>query len=727
MGRNKVKIVVLPLVFLFVLFALFFLIPVNKCKARGVNEWSRRIYDRNSILLREIPSSEYFVSSWTPIDSIPEYVLKCFVQKEDKRFYSHFGIDILSMARALRQNIKNRRIISGASTITMQTARIIYSLQQPKLIRKILEILYSIKLEIHLTKREILEIYLNRTHFGNNIYGIASTSETYFSKSAASLSLKEASMLAVTLQAPSVYNPIVNRRSSEMADALLKEMASDNIISSEEYGRAVKEKAEANKEKLKFRLPHLCDRVIFELKDKKWIKAFTSADCALQEELEEIIKTSLDPLEDMNVTNGSIMITDSRTGDVLVMIGSKEYFSDNIDGQYNACYGMRSPGSSLKPFTYSLGLLNGYNASSIIMDEPTYFKEVWGDFKPENYDFKFHGPVTLRQALGCSYNVPACKVLDSIGVDKLYGILKKMNFDMHSKGPNDYGVALTLGSMSVSLFELVSGYSVFANKGCQTSPQIIDSYMLENGKIIRMKKEKEKRIFPEWTAFLMGDILSDNNARIPAFDMENPFKFKFYVGAKTGTSKNYKDNFAVGFTDRYIIGVWVGNNDESPMVGVSGMTGAGPLFRNAVMTLSKYYNIGDYPSTPDSILKTEVCSKSGKSVSNKCREKYIDWIHISEISEKCTICGNETKKIQRIKYPDNGDVFVIDRDFDLKRQMFEVIIDGDKKDMTLMIDGNVVKERGEDKKIFFNLKTGKHTIELYSDTLLIDKVIFLVQ
>ena len=727
MGRNRVKFVLLPLVFFFLFFALFFLIPVNKDKARGVNTWSRRIYDRNNILLREIPSSEYFVSSWAPIESIPEYVLKCFVQKEDKRFYSHFGIDILSMARAIRQNIKNRRIISGASTITMQAARIIYSLHQPKPIRKILEILYSIKLEIHLTKREILEIYLNRTHFGNNIYGIASASETYFSKSASSLSLKEASVLAVTMQAPSLYNPIVNRRSNEMADALLQEMVSDNVIGSEEYGMAVREKTEANKEKLKFRLPHLCDRVIFELKDIKWIKAFTSADCALQEELEEIIKTSLDPLENMNVTNGSILISDSRTGDVLVMIGSKDYFSGKIDGQYNACYGMRSPGSSLKPFTYSLGLLNGFDASSIIMDEPTFFKEAWGDFKPENYDFKFHGPVTLRQALGCSYNVPACKVLDSIGVDKLYGVLKKMNFDMHSKGPNDYGVALTLGSMSVSLFELVSGYTLFANKGYQTSPQIIDSYMLESGKIVRVKKAKEKKIFPEWTAFVTGDILSDNNARVPAFDRENPFNFKFYVGAKTGTSKNYKDNFAIGFTDRYVIGVWVGNNDESPMVGVSGMTGAGPLFRNAVMTLSKYYSTGNYPPTPDSIVKTEVCCKSGKPVSEKCRDRYIDWIFISKVADTCTVCGNEAKKRERIKYPDNGDVFVIDRDFDLERQMFEVIIDGDKKNLRVIIDSNVVKERGEDKRIFFNLKSGVHSISIFDDSTELDRVEFEVQ
>ena len=726
MGGSKVKFFFIGSLLFFALLGGFFAYPIDKEKAKGAKSLTRKIYDRNNVLLREIQSSEYFVSSWVNIESIPGYTVKCFVEKEDKRFYSHSGIDLFSLARAVIQNVKKKKIVSGASTITMQTARIIYSLNQWRLVRKLLESLYALKLEMHFSKEEILELYLNRVYFGNSLYGLSSASMSYFSKSPTSLSLKESAMLAVTLQAPSLYNPLINKDNKKMADRLIEEMNETNLVSYEDKDLAKAENPVVQKEMFVFTAPHLCDRVILELKGKKWIKAFTSADYNLQRELEEIARTSIDPLEKMNVTNCALIIADSRTGDILTMIGSKNYFSENIDGQYNACYGMRSPGSSLKPFTYGLGLLNGYLPSSVIIDEPTYFREIWGDFKPENYDFKFHGPVSLRQALACSYNVPACKVLDSIGVNKLFDILGRMNFETHGKAPSDFGVALTLGSMSASLFELVSAYTVFADRGFQTSPQILDSYMLENGRIVQIEKSKKRKILPDWASFVIADILADNDARYPAFDRENPFKFKFYVGAKTGTSKNYKDNFAIGFTDRYVIGVWAGNNDQSPMVGVSGMTGAGPLFRNAVMTLSKYYDVGKYPEVPDSVAREEVCLKSGLLASDCCEKTKIEYVYAGNAIE-CKECLNANERRQKIKYPDNGDVFVIDNDLDIKRQMVEVVIEGERKDARVVIDSLVCKEAGEEKRIFFTLKKGEHTIELYSDTLLLDKVKFLVE
>lgn len=710
--------------------ALFFVMPPGRTRLMGRGFTSRNIYDSQGVLLRRILSSQDGVSIWKGIDEIPVHTLNAFIAKEDKRFYSHGGVDIRRLLSASLSNIKNGRIVSGASTITMQLARTVYFIELPALLRKPLEMLLAVRLELHKSKKDILEAYMNRTFFGNHLYGIEAASEFYFGKSTMNLTLKESAVLASIPQAPSLYNPYECIDIEKRADEVIRIMLKENLINERDAKSAIAEKIATVKNPLEFKAPHVCDLAVSAAKGKRWKDIYTTIDYKLQEELEKISYSTVSVIKNKNVSNCAVMIEDAATGRIIVLIGSADYSDAYIDGQYNASLGYRCPGSALKPFTYALAIQNGYNASSIIIDEPTYFHEKFGDFKPENYDFKFHGPVTIRQALGCSYNVPACIAVREAGVGKYFDLLMDLGFESHGKGPSEYGVAITLGSMSVSLYQMVRAYTVFPTLGYRVEPYLIDSIRYESGKVERFKPKEKRRILKEWSSYIIADILSDNSARLPAFDRDNPFNFKMWIGAKTGTSKNYKDNFALGFSDRYVFGVWVGNNDQSPMNDVSGITGAGVLFRNCVMSMSGNYQIGNPPALPDSLIRAEVCRSTGLAAGDACASTSYEYIYEKNALLKCYQCSNEsgvTSRICRMKVPDEGDMFVIDNAMSAERQCIELITEGENRSYAVILDEDTLKYENEEKRILWKLERGKHFIKLMLNELVIDSVNFSVR
>lgn len=676
---------------------------------------SKRIYDRNGVLIRELLSDEEGVSKWVSIDSLPEYTKLAFIIKEDRNFEKHWGVDYPALLRSAVINLKKGRIVSGASTITMQVSRMTYPIKSyPVLLRKILEIFIAGKMEMWKDKEQILETYLNRMYFGNMIHGIESASIMYFGKSAVNLSIKESAILACIPQAPSLFNPYVSDELEKRADGLIDELQDNGIISAEQCMLAKKEEPDYARFRLTFNAPHFTDMVLALQRDDEKCDIYTTLDLNLQKYIQDIVSTTLLQFADREVNNAAVMIMDAQNGDILAMCGSADYFNDEIGGKYNAVFGIRSPGSALKPFTYALALMNGYNASSIIIDEPVYFKEPYGDYKPENYDKSFHGPVSLRRALACSYNVPAVILLNSIGYTKLYELLMKLDFPAGGK-PEQYGLAITLGSYCVRLYDLVRAYSVFPNLGIMTQPR-----MFVSDSVLR------KEAIPEYSAYIISDILSDNEARAPAFNRENPFKLPFFAGVKTGTSKNYKDNFAIGFTERYIIGVWVGNNNQRPMQDVSGITGAGALFRNIVIALREMYDTGSRPVMPSGVKYGDACALSGQPAGPYCRNTFRELFRQGVI-EQCGICAgisDVSRDKAYIDYPDEGDIFVPDNDIDRENQKLTVRIKGAEETMIVKIDE---QEYSAVERIIFQLEKGAHTISLYDSEKVIDRISFEVR
>lgn len=699
------------------------LMPPSRFALRGSFHESKRIFDRNGILLREIISDEGGVMRWVSLDEMPSFLIKAAVFSEDKRFYSHPGIDITALLRALIQYTRTGHIVSGGSTITMQAARLTYPIRNwHPLIRKIAEIILAIKIDLWLTKEEIIEIYLNRVYFGNMLYGIEAASQGYYGKRPALLNEKEILVLINSLQSPSVCNPLHKSAVLRRADRMAFMMNDAGIMDDEQLISYSMTHNEAMTVHFIFRAPHVTDRIIAEMNNVAWKDIYATIDIDIQETMEKTIKTTLKQFESRHLSNGGIIVIDAKNGAIMALVGSVSYFNDSIDGQFNTVYGYRSPGSSLKPFTYALGLMNGYNACTMIDDEPVYFREIYGDYKPENYDFSYHGPVSLRQALGCSYNIPAVKVLNSIGYNKLYTLLLKMGFNDHGHKAEHYGLAVTLGSMSADLYHIANAYTIFPNLGVYREARLIDSFITIQGNTHVLTSDT-MRILPQWTAFVIADILADNNARMPAFDEENPFRLPFYTGVKTGTSKNYKDNLSIGFTGRYVVGIWAGNNDNSPMVNVSGITGAGVLFRHTVIALYERMDIGVRPDMPDSLSYVIICVKTGLTAGDVCRNTRNEYIYNGNIPGVCRICneGKTDEGDALIVYPDNGDIFVIDPDIDIHAQAIRIKADGLSDNDHLFIDGMEFDNE------LWELKRGIHIITIRRDGVLMDSCTFRVQ
>ncbi|HPZ08820.1 MAG TPA: penicillin-binding protein 1C [Candidatus Eremiobacteraeota bacterium] len=775
--RNKkiIKLTVSGFLLLFVvLLLLFLLIPLPSISLYPEKIVSSRILDRDGNLLREILSSSSSSSCWAEIKNISPPMIDATVAGEDKRFYNHFGVDFIALLRAFFQNIREGHIVSGGSTITQQLAGLAYNIPRRNLYYKVLEAIYAVKLDYKYKKEEILEFYLNRAPYGNQVYGIEAASILYFGKPSSQLSIAESAFLASIPRSPNLYDPYSNFEETKKEQHLiLKRMYGTGRISDSQYKKALEEPLLVIPLEESFLAPHFCDFIQKEL-ELKGIKGLsqikTTLDLHLQREVEKILKTTISRLKDKGVTNGSALIVDNKTGDILVMVGSVDFWDK--EGQVNACNALRQPGSTLKPFTYGIALEHGFTASDLIPDLETRISTRKGIYIPRNYDNKFHGPVRLRTALACSYNIPAIEMVEKIGVDTLLDRLHKAGFSSLKKDTDYYGVGLTLGNGEITLLELVRAYRLFPLSGEVKDLNFIRDLRDEKYNKIYFPSEKiDKRVFSPEVSFIITDILSDNKARIPAFGESNFLSFPFPCAAKTGTSRNFRDNWTVGYTPKYTVGVWIGNFNSDPMEEVSGITGTGPLFRDIIyLLLKEKKDMGGNFEVPKDIIALSVCTCSGEKPQSLCPNKIREYFLPGTAPEKiCNVhrsleldrrtgltassdCPKEYrfKKVYEIypplyydwmeknglkppdeifdlllnpssaitcpavTFPGKGDVFKMDPVLRPEYQILHMkaIVPEGIKEITWIIDGNISGKTGNPFVFKWQLKLGTHTVQV---------------
>lgn len=594
-------------------------IPLPEDDFRGESVHSLRVVDRNGIVLREFLNDSEGRGQWKPVGEISPFLLEATIAIEDRRFRMHPGIDPPAIARAAWQNMRAGRLRSGASTITQQVIRNLY--HHPRTIGfKLLEAWYALRLENMLSKDAILEHYVNRVPYGNSLIGAESASRHYFGKPARDLSLAEAAFLAGLPNAPSSLNPYNNLPGAlERQRRVLGLMAEQGRISAEALSRALAQPVVLIPPEVNFRAPHIAEMA------RKAARIFPSAavvhttvDYGVQADIQWLIRGHLKQLRQKNVGNASVIVIDNATMEVRALVGSADYFDARIQGQVNGVLARRQPGSAVKPFLYALALEGPFTAADAIPDIPTSIPDEGGDYIPENYDRRYHGPVRLRQALACSYNVPAVRVLRVVGREHFLQRLLAAGLVSLDQPSSHYGYGLTLGNGEVTLLELAQAYAALANGGMLRPARLLGPIRMLDGSSPVLPPADSVRVFSEQVSWLISDILRDPDARGPAFG--HSFRFPFDCAVKTGTTKDYRDNLTLGYTTRYTVGVWVGNFDGTPMQGVSGVTGAGQIFEDVMMLLHTAHEHTPPPPfpAPAGIVHLEVCSVSGSLPNEHC-------------------------------------------------------------------------------------------------------------
>lgn len=561
-------------------------------------EVSTKIYDRNGILLYTI----YKDQNRTPVklSQIPESVRLATLAAEDAEFYSHPGFSIKGMLRAIRKNVSEGKL-QGGSTITQQLVKNTLLSSEKTYVRKIRELILSIGVEANFTKDEIFEMYLNEVNYGGTVYGIEEASKHYFDKNVEDLNLAESALLAGLPQSPTRYSPFGNNPDLTFVRQreILHLMRINKYITFEEEEETITQRVTFASDKQKILAPHF---VMFireiliaefgeEVVQKGGLSVKTTLDINIQMLAEKIINSELEKLKGLNVGNAAVVVLNPQNGEILAMVGSRDYFDTISGGNVNVTTRLRQPGSSIKVINYAQALTNGLTLASVIDDSPITFS-VPGTvpYVPRNYDGTYRGKITVRQALAESRNIPAVKILASYGVSKMIDLGEKMGITSWTDRSR-FGLSLTLGGGEVKLIDLATAYSVIANYGIKNETKSITEIKNFKNKILysenKFKETKEEVLDPR-VAYLLIDVLKDNTARSRAFGNNSMLVIPNHpeVAVKTGTSNDLKDNLTIGFNQNYLVAVWVGNNDGSPMSRIaSGITGAAPIWNKIMQSL----------------------------------------------------------------------------------------------------------------------------------------------
>lgn len=597
---------------------------------------STKIYDRNGELLYDIFQNQ----NRTPIklNEIPEVVKQSTIAIEDKDFYKHQGFSLTGILRSVYELVLRREVSGGGSTLTQQLVKNALLTSDQTLIRKLKEFILAIEVERSYSKNDILEMYLNEIPYGGTAYGIEAAANLYFGKHAKDLNLAEASLLAGLPQLPSVYSPYGTH--PELAKVrqqeVLRRMTEDGYITKDQADAAYKEPLtyRTAQNEVGFKAPHFVlyvkQKLIEQYGDKMveqgGLKVTTTLDNKLQEDTQKIVRDEMDKLGSTKVGNGAAVVMDPRNGQILAMVGSKNYFGDSepancVEGDscvfepnVNVALGRRQPGSATKPITYAVGMQKGYTANTTIMDVQTEFPGGAGlpVYKPVNYDGQWHGPTQIRYALGNSYNIPAVKMLALAGVKNVMDLGFRMGittWEPTAENVSNVGLSLVLGGREVRLLDLTSAYSVFANGGVRHDPISILKVEDSKGKELFEYKESDGvKVLEPGIAYIISSILSDNGARSAAFGSNSVLNVPGRtVAVKTGTTDEKKDNWAMGYTPSMVVGVWVGNNNATPMNPsiASGVTGASPIWQKIMIAALK--GKGNEPfQQPDDVSYVEV-------------------------------------------------------------------------------------------------------------------------
>jgi penicillin-binding protein 1C len=577
------------------------------------------IEDRGGLPLRATRAQDGSRGGWTPLGEVDPRLVQAFLAAEDHRFFSHHGVDPRSVGRALRDNLRGTRR-AGASTLTMQTARLLLPIQRtwPGKAR---QALWALRLEAHLPKRAILEQYLNRVPLGEATVGVSAAAGLYFGASARELSLGQAAMLAGIAPAPARDNPLASpAQARARRDVVLRRMRELGYATADEVARAREEPVLAADERSAFLAPHFTARVLQRADAGEAPRdgtLRTSLDLELQTLVEAEVRHTVRDLRDRGAHHAAAVVLSNHTGEVLAWVGSPDFWEPEV-GQVDMVTSPRQPGSALKPFLYGLAFDRGHTAATVLPDVPHSFATALGPYRPQNYDRRFHGPVRAREALASSYNVPAVELASRLGVEALLETLHRAGFATLSHGASHYGLGLALGTGDVTLLELANGYRALANGGEWTPVRFTPA---EPGQ----GPAARERVMSPRAAALVLSILGDADARAPGFGTETPFDFPFPAAAKTGTSRHFTDNWAVGVTQGFTVAVWVGNFSGRPMEGVSGITGAGPLLYRAMLATATRRAPGVLPGPEESGLRpVRVCRLSGLRATAGC-DATVEW------------------------------------------------------------------------------------------------------
>ena len=592
---------------------------------------SIELLDRNGELLYEARASDGSKAEWLDAAHLPQSLVDATIAAEDRRFFRHEGIDPIAVVRATLRNVRQRRELEGGSTITQQVAKLLLARGATKPVRrgivaKVRESVIALRLEHRLSKRQILAMYLNLAPYGNQIAGAARASRSYFGQDVSLLTPAQAAFLAALPRRPSGYNPYRDpARARARQQDVLSRMESSGLLQGGRLQEAKAERLNLTREPATFLAPHFVQRVLNTAAASQTSRRVTtSLDASLQREVEGIIRAQRPSLERHGAHNAAVVVLDNATGEWLAWEGSGDYWDADHGGAIDGVTTPRQPGSALKPFTYALAFDSGESPSTVLADVASFFPTAQDGilYSPRNYDGQFRGPLLARRALAGSENVPAVALASRVGVSNLLRFFRAAGFSTFDKSASYYGLGITLGDAEVRLDELVAAYALFARGGIPVTPTMIHGDVHADG---------DRAISPR-TAFWITDVLSDSEARAFAFGRGGSLEFPFAVAAKTGTSQAYRDNWTIGYTREVTVGVWVGNFDRRPLVGSSGVTGAGPIFHNVMLAAAarsagRSRSVRDTASVapPTATVRRAICALSGLEATRACPRVIEEW------------------------------------------------------------------------------------------------------
>ena len=605
---------------------------------------SSQILDRNGKLIYEIYTDKR--RQEVELESIPEKLVLATLAIEDAGFYGHFGFDVKGIIRGLYRTIVERRL-QGGSTLTQQLVKNALLSPERTLLRKIKEAILTVATELMYSKKEILAMYLNQTPYGGTLWGVEAAARGIFNKDIAELDLAEATLLAGLPGSPTRYSPFAHPDAAKnRQEMVLARMEEEKFITATERQAAVAEKLNYYIKKDKLSAPHFVFYVKEKLIDKYGLKkvtegglkVWTTLDSDLQNYVQTQVATEVGKLNKYNVTNGAALVTESKSGQILSMVGSKDYFDSEIEGKYNVVTALRQPGSAIKPLNYAVGIETGkVTAASIFNDAETCFNvENQRSYCPTNYGNKYFGLQNLRHSLGNSLNIPAVKMLKINGLREFVASASAMGISTFSN-PDDFGLSLTLGGGEVYMTDMSAAFGALANMGVLQPLTSILKVTDKNDKVLEeYKYVPGKRVISSETAFIMSKILSDDGARSMVFGSGSMLNIKKHpeVAVKTGTTNDLRDNWTIGYTPDYVAVTWVGNNDNSRMSGVvSGTSGAAPIW-NKIMTKLLEDKLVKHFAKPEGVIGATVCNLTGQLPPDEGCDSYYEYFKKGFLPDK---------------------------------------------------------------------------------------------
>lgn len=612
---------------------------------------STRIFDRSGRLLYEILPPEQGRNTPIAFDDIPDHCLNAVIATEDANFYVHPGVDPIGILRALWINLQGGDVFAGGSTITQQVARM--TLLNPRgtaertLKRKMQEAVLALRLETAYSKDEVLALYLNQAYFGSLAYGIEAAARAFFGKPASELAAGECALLAGLLQAPALYDPLANPEAARSRQqVVIRLMTESGYLTPQEADTILADPLVYAAAPFPIEAPHFVMSVWAQLDAQypdalytRGLDVVTTLDLDWQHAAERVTREQLERLNSTEnpdrmpagADNAALVALDPRTGAVLAMLGSPDYFDESISGAVNAALALRQPGSALKPFTYAAAFdptrPEPWTAATVILDVATAFTTRRGElYTPANYGFAEHGPVRARVALASSLNIPAVSALQSVGVPAMIELSSRAGLTTLAQNPG-LDLAVTLGGGEVRLLDLVAAYTLFPRLGSSIEPVLITKVSVREGETLFewQPPVDRPRLLDPRVAWLITDILADDKARVPGFGANSLLNIGRPAAAKTGTTTDYRDNWIVGYTPSLVVGVWVGNADNRPMVNATGITGAAPIWHHFMREVLAGRPEESFGPPPDGMTQTRICELSGLLPTPACPQTRMEW------------------------------------------------------------------------------------------------------